>query len=150
MLTDRISTLAMTPPIIVQSGTSVEDTLDVIRKNSVGCVLVCEGDHLTGILTERDILLKVVARDVDYKSPVDDFMTREPVTLPSDALMGDAVQLMTERNFRHVPITESGAQIPVAVFSIKDVINLVAESFPAQVLNLPPRPHQKMEEREGA
>jgi CBS domain-containing protein len=150
MLIDKISTLTLTPPLIVQSGTSVGQVVDDIQRGSVGCVVVCAGDKLAGILTERDILLKVVARDIDYTKPVDEFMTPDPVTLPSDATIGDAVTMMIEHDFRHIPITETGTAGPIAVVSIKDVINLVAESFPAQVLNLPPRPHQKMRTREGA
>lgn len=150
MLTDRIRTFNLTPPVIVESGTSVGNALDEIQRTSVGCILICEAGNLRGILTERDILLKVVARDVDYKTAVDRFMTPDPVTLSPEDSIGDAVNVMLEHKFRHVPILESGTQVPLAVFSIKDVINLIAESFPAQVLNLPPRPHQRMSTPEGA
>ncbi|MEX0682729.1 MAG: CBS domain-containing protein [Dehalococcoidia bacterium] len=150
MLTDRISTFKLTPPVVVESGTSVASALDEIQRNSVGCILVVEAGKLRGILTERDFLLKVVARDVDYKLAVDKYMTPDPVTLTPEDSIGDAVNVMVEHKFRHVPILESGTGKPLAVFSIKDVINLVAESFPAQVLNLPPRPHQKMSTPEGA
>jgi CBS domain-containing protein len=150
MLIDRISTLKTTPPVIVESGTSVARVVEEIQRNAVGCVVVCTGGVLIGILTERDVLMKIVARDVDYKAPVDDFMTPDPITIRSDATIGDAVQLMVDHGIRHVPIVDAGLTKPIAVFSIKDVINLIAESFPAHVLNLPPRPHQKMSTAEGA
>jgi CBS domain-containing protein len=124
--------------------------MEAIERGAVGCVVVCQGKKLIGILTERDVLLKVVARDVDYATPVDEFMTPDPITLPLSATIGDAVNIMIEKNFRHIPIIEDGGSQPLAVFSIKDVINLLAESFPEHVLNLPPRPHQKMSTREGA
>jgi CBS domain-containing protein len=148
MLTDRISTLPLTPPATVEAGTSVQQVVDEVQRRNVGCLLVYEGDHLTGIITERDVLLKVVARDVDYATPVEAFMTAEPVTLTLEDTVGDAANLMTERNFRHIPIVDGGGRA-VGVVSIKDIINLIAESFPEQVLNLPPRPHQKMETPEG-
>jgi CBS domain-containing protein len=149
MLIDRISTLPLTPPVTVQAGTPVGNVLDVIQRNKVGCVLVYEGGKMAGIITERDVLLKVVARDVDYTvARVDDFMTRDPETLSPDDSIGDAAALMAERHFRHVPIIgRDGTAVGVA--SIKDIIQLLAESFPEQVLNLPPRPHQKMETPEG-
>lgn len=150
MLIDKISTLPLTPPMVVQSGTSVGDVVKNIQAGAVGCAVVCDGDELIGILTERDFLVKIVARDVDYSRPVDDFMTLNPVTLPSDAMIAEAVAIMVERDFRHIPITEAGHVGPIAVVSIRDVIALVAESFPEHVLNLPPRPHQKMPTREGA
>ncbi len=149
MLTDRINTLPLTPPVTVESGTPVGKVLDEVQTKRVGCVLVYEAGRMAGILTERDILLKVVARDVDYdKETVDAFMTRDPATLSPDDTIGDAAALMAERHFRHIPIIgHDGAAIGVA--SIKDIIQLLAESFPEQVLNLPPRPHQKMETPEG-
>ena len=55
---------------------------------------------------------------------------------------------MSERNFRHVPGGDANGQA-TGIVSIKDIIGIVAESFPEQVLNLPPRPHQKMETPEG-
>ena len=150
MLTEKISAMDRTPPVVVESGTSIGTVMEAIERGAVGCVIVCQGPRLIGILTERDVLLKVVARDVDYATPVDEFMTPDPITLPLSATIGEAVNIMIERKFRHIPITEDGGEQPVAVFSIKDVIEFVAQSFPAHVLNLPPRPHQEMSTREGA
>jgi len=150
MLRDKISTLKLTAPLSVESGTSVGQVLEQVQRRDVGCVAVCQGGILIGVMTERDVLMKIVARDVDYKEPVDQFMTPQPLTLTPDKTIGDAVNMMNEHNFRHVPIIDAQSNRPVAIFSIKDVINMVAESFPEQVLNLPPRPHQKMETPEGA
>ncbi len=150
MLTEKIGTLDRTPPVVVESGTSIGTVVEEIERGAVGCVVVCQGPKLIGILTERDVLVKVVARDVDYATPVDEFMTPDPITLPLSATIGEAVNIMIEREFRHIPITEDGGERPLAVFSIKDVIDLLAQSFPAHVLNLPPRPHQEMSTREGA
>jgi CBS domain-containing protein len=75
-------------------------------------------------------------------------MTRDPVTLSPDDSIGDAAALMTERHFRHIPII-AGDGTATGIVSIKDIIQLLAESFPEQVLNLPPRPHQRMETPEG-
>ncbi len=150
MLTEKIGTLDRTPPVVVESGTSIGTVVEEIERGAVGCVVVCQGPKLIGILTERDVLVKVVARDVDYATPVDEFMTPDPITLPLSATIGEAVNIMIEREFRHIPITEDGGEKPVAVFSIKDVIDLLAQSFPAHVLNLPPRPHLEMSTREGA
>ena len=148
MLTDKISTLPLTPPVTVEAGSSVGQLVEAVQRKNVGCALVYEADRLIGIISERDVLMKVVARDVSYSEPVDKFMTHNPITLTSDRTIGDAVNLMNEENFRHVPIIGNDGSA-YGIVSIKDIINLVAESFPEQVLNLPPRPHQKMETPEG-
>jgi len=148
VLTDKISTLKLTPPVTVESGTTVGKLVEHIRRRNVGCVLIYQGNKLAGIITERDILLKVVARPVSYDEPVDKFMTKNPVVLAPNKTVGDAVNLMNERNFRHIPVVHDDDRAH-GIVSIKDVITLVAEFFPQQVLNLPPRAHQKLETPEG-
>jgi CBS domain-containing protein len=145
---DRISTLPLTPPVIVERGSTVGQLVDEVQKRKVGCVLVYEAGRMVGIITERDVLMKVLARDVKYSDTVDAFMTADPVTLSPDDTIGDATNLMNERHFRHIPIIDADGRA-TGIVSIKDIIQLVAESFPEQVLNLPPRPHQKMETPEG-
>lgn len=148
MLTARISTLAFTPPVTVESGSTVGALVERVQDKKVGCVLVVEFGRMIGIITERDMLLKVVARDVSYSEPVDKFMTPNPVTISPAHTIGDAAALMNDRHFRHLPVVDANGQA-TGIVSIKDIISIVAESFPEQVLNLPPRPHQKMETPEG-
>jgi CBS domain-containing protein len=148
MLTARISTLPLTPPVTVESGATVGALIDQVQAHKVGCVLVSDGGRMVGIITERDVLLKVVARDVNYSEPVNKFMTANPVTLSADDTIGDAANIMNLQHFRHVPVVDANGTA-TGIVSIKDIISIVAESFPEQVLNLPPRPHQKMETAEG-
>jgi CBS domain-containing protein len=122
--------------------------IEEVQRKRVGCVLVSEAGRPIGIFTERDVLMKVVARDVKLSEPVDKFMTPDPQTLSPDHTIGDAVLLMTEKQFRHVPVVGNDG-VARGIVSIKDIITLVAELFPEQVLNLPPRPHQRMETPEG-
>jgi CBS domain-containing protein len=148
LMTARVSTLALTAPITVQAGSTVGALVERVQDRKVGCVLVEEAGRMIGIITERDILMKVVARDVSYAEPVDKFMTANPVTISPDNTIGDAANLMNERKFRHIPVVDHNGQA-TGIVSIKDIIGIVAEAFPEQVLNLPPRPHQKMETPEG-
>jgi CBS domain-containing protein len=152
MLSDKITTLELAAPLIVQSGASVSSVVDEIQRHkpSAGCVLIWKGESLAGIMTERDVLLKVVARDVDGKEPVDRFMTPDPITMTTDQTIGDAINLMNQYSFRHIPVVDQKTGQVTSIFSVSDVINYLAESFPDQVINLPPRPHQKIMTPEGA
>lgn len=149
MLSEKISTLKLPAPLCVESGISVGQVVEEVQRHKVGCVLIQRGDKVIGIMTERDVLLKIVARDVSSDAPVDEFMTPDPVTLRPHNTIRDAIKLMNERNFRHIPILDENGKA-VALFSIRQVIDHLAESFPEKVINLPPRPHQKMLTREGA
>ena len=150
MLNEKIGTLKLAAPLCVEIGTSVGEVINEFQRHTIGCVLVCDGPKLVGIMTERDVLLKVVARDVSSEEPVEKFMTPEPVTFTPDRTIGDAIDLMDQENFRNIPIVSAETGESIAVFSIKDVIDYVVESFPEQVMNLPPRPHQEMKTPEGA
>ena len=127
----------------------MRQVIETIQQAQAGSVLIVDGKRLVGIMTERDVLMKVVARHVDYDKPVDEFMTPNPRTLrPSDTI-GDAINLMNEAGLRNIPIVDESGEA-IAVFRARDVIHHLAESFPAHVLNLPPRTNQQMKTAEGA
>ena len=150
MLADKIVTLKLPPAICVASGTSVRQVIETVQRHQVGAVLICEGKRPIGIITERDVLMKIVARDVDYDEPVDRFMTPDPLTLTADDTIGEALALMTHEGIRNIPIVRRDSGEAQAIFRVRDVIQHLAESFPEHVLNLPPRPHQKLPTPEGA
>ncbi len=150
LLSDKIATLKLSSPLTVASGTSIRQVIEQIRERQAGCVLVCQEQRVIGIMTERDVLMKVVARDVNHDDPVDKFMTSEPVTLTKDRTIGEAITLMNDQDFRNIPIVDAESGEPIALFNVRDIIHHLAESFPEHVLNLPPRPHQKMLTPDGA
>ncbi len=127
----------------------MRQVIEIIQQAQAGSVLIVDGKRLIGIMTERDVQMKVVARHVDYDKPVDDFMTPNPRTLRPADTIGDAINLMHEAGLRNIPIVDEGGAV-IAVFRAGDVIHHLAESFPTHVLNLPPRPNQKMKTAEGA
>jgi CBS domain-containing protein len=87
-----------------------------------GSVLVMEPpDALLGILTERDLMTRVLARAVDpAKTPVREVMTPNPVCVRPELPVSEAVLIMLERGFRHLPVV-SGTRI-LGVFSARDAL----------------------------
>ncbi len=150
MLSDKIVGLKLPRPICVPSGSSVRQVIETVQRHLTGAVLVCEENRPVGIMTERDVLMKVVARDVNYDEPVDKFMTANPRTLTPDRTIGEAIALMNDEGFRNIPIIDASTGEALALFRVQDVIDHLAESFPEHVLNLPPSPHQEMKTPEGA
>lgn len=146
---ERLGNIPISNPPSVQSGTSLEETLRVMREAGVGCVLVCEGDRLAGIFTERDVLNKLFGRPVNQRDPVDRFMTPDPMVLSPDDTLGEAVRLMTERGYRHVPLCDRQGK-RAGMIAARDIVHYVAEHFPAEVVNLPPSLHQDFVTPEGA
>ena len=115
----------------------------------MGYVLIVDDGKPVGIMSEREVLMKIVARDVRYSESVDTYMSRVTETLTVKDHIARAIELMNEGGERNIPIVGADGRA-VSVLRTMDIIHFLAEAFPAQVLNLPPRPHQLIAEPEGA
>lgn len=147
--TEKARVMARTEPGMVQAGCSLRDALATMRSRGGDAVLVLTGKELAGILTERDVLNRVLGKDVDDSRPVDEFMTVSPGTLHADATLIEAMRSMEQGHFRNLPLVDDAGSV-VGLLRQLDLLEYVAEAFPQEILNLPPRPHQQMEEPEGA
>jgi len=101
---------------------TVRDAACVMTRANCGSVLVMEPpDSLLGILTERDLMTRVLARGLDPDATsVRAVMTPNPICVAPETLVSDAVVLMLERGFRHLPLV-SGKKI-LGVFSVRDAL----------------------------
>ena len=152
ILTDeRLRVLSRRQPVTVPPGTSLADCLRAIQRSGTGdSVFVCAADgRLAGVLTERDIFGRIVGGDIDLSQPVESLMTTDPRTLDLEQTIRDAIDLMQTGRYRNVPLVDDDGNL-VGVVRQADIIKYLAESFPEELLNLPPRPHQRMKEPEGA
>lgn len=139
-LQEPIQVLPFVPPLCVTRKTSVAEAIRLMQEHHVGCMLVQEADCLVGIFTERDVLNKVAGSAQDpAQTTVETVMTADPEALPVDASISFALNLMSEGGFRHLPLVDE-AHRPVGMLSVKHVVRYLAELFPEEVLNLPPRP----------
>lgn len=147
----RLRVLSRRQPVTVLPGTSLAECIRAIQRTRTGdSVFVCEpSGRLTGVLTERDIFSQIVGGQVDLTQPVEALMTTEPRTLDLDETIRDAIQLMQTGRYRNVPLVDDRGHL-VGVVRQQDIISYLAESFPEELLNLPPRPHQRMKASEGA
>ena len=146
---EHLGNLPLSSPASVPPGTSLETTLRLMREQGVGCVLVCEGERLVGIFTERDVLNKLIGSGVSESEIVDRFMTPRPAFLTPRHTLADAVSLMTQHGYRHIPLQDEHGR-RAGMVAARDIVNYIAEHFPAEVVNLPPRLHQVFNTPEGA
>ena len=147
--TDPISALGLPSPVIIGRSSSVGEALAAVQRHGMGYVLIVEDGRPVGIMSEREVLMKIVARDVKYDENVEKFMSSNPETLTLKDRIAQAIQMMCEGGERNIPIVDDAGKA-VAVLRTLDIIHFLAEAFPAQVMNLPPRPHQLIAEPEGA
>jgi len=102
---------------------SVWDAACVMTRANCGSVLIVDTPGtLLGIVTERDLMTRVLAKALDPQSTsVSDIMTKNPQCVAPEILVSDAVLIMIERGFRHLPIVGPGSKI-LGVFSVRDAL----------------------------
>ena len=102
---------------------SVRDAACAMTRANCGSVLIIDGaGPMVGILTERDLMTRVLAKGLDADAtPVTQVMTRNPRCVAPETKVADAVLIMIERGFRHLPIVAEGGRI-LGVFSARDAL----------------------------
>jgi CBS domain-containing protein len=135
-------------PLAAMADDSVGDVLQLLRAQRTGAALICEGDKLVGILTERDAL-KLMAKGADFSTPVRDVMSTPLTTISAHATMAEAIRVMSEGGYRHLPIVDDDGK-PKGVVAVHGIVHCLVDHFPETVYNLPPDPKAAPREREGA
>jgi len=135
-------------PLAATANESVGQVLQLLRAQRTGAVLICDGEKLVGILTERDAL-KLMAGGGDFSKPVRDVMSRQPTTVLSTATVADAIRVMAEGGYRHLPIVDGDGK-PTGMVAVHGIVHYLVDHFPETVYNLPPDPKASPREREGA
>jgi CBS domain-containing protein len=146
---DSVARLNPTPPFRVSPSQTVAEALALMRREQVGCVLVCAGERIVGIFTERDLMRRVLAAGKPLTLPVAQCLTPNPVAVHPKDSIGAAVRKMEEGGYRHLPVVDEAGK-PVGILSVKRIVRYLVEHFPATVYNLPPDPGAVPHEPEGA
>lgn len=136
-LREPIRRLEPRSPLAVPPSASVAEVVRLMREHRTGCVLVSDAGRLIGILTERDLLLKLDGWDPER--PAGDLMTADPEVLGLDDPIVWALNKMSVGGFRHIPLVDDAGR-PVGVVSVRDLVDYIAEFFPNDVLTVPPDP----------
>jgi CBS domain-containing protein len=127
----------------------VGDAVDRMNAEGFGALLVVDDGRLVGIFTERDVLRRIAGRRLDFsKITVGDYMTRDPESLTLDHKVAYALNKMVIGGFRHVPLVDREHR-PVAMLSIRDIVEFIVDRFPQDVINLPPDPDHEARKADG-
>ena len=138
---DPISSLGLEAPLTAEVGTNMKNALNHLQQKKQNCLLIVDNGTLSGILTERDILLKVTGKGFDLDLvTVEEFMTDNPEYLSPEDPLAYALNKMHIGGFRHVPIVDDD-QRPVGLISISNIISTIADYFSREIINLPPLDH---------
>ncbi len=119
--------------VVVAKSETVQEAINLMRQYHVGTVVVVEetGDKPkpVGILTDRDILIEILAEDVELDAvTIGDVMSYELVTVVDDSPLLDAVSIMKDKGVRRLPVVNNTGGLE-GILSVDDVIDLLAEEL---------------------
>jgi signal-transduction protein with cAMP-binding, CBS, and nucleotidyltransferase domain len=121
-------------PVTVDENISLQDCAKKMEKENIGSLLVSKNKNVIGIITEQDLVHKVVAKNLDVKKPVKTVMETKLITIRPDADIFEALERMKKNDIRHLPVEENKRIIGLITW--KDILkiepqlfDLVVESF---------------------
>jgi len=106
-MAQQISEIMTADPITVTPQTEISEIARLMRDEDFGEVLVSERDHLRGVVTDRDLVVRALADDLDtHSTRAQDVCSSDIVTCAPDAGIDEAVRLMREHAVRRLPIVD--------------------------------------------
>lgn len=120
--------------VTADAGAPVRRAVRLMNEAEVGSVLVVDSDHLVGIFTERDVLVRVVAAGAHAETPLADVMTTPVLCASPQMEVGRAMRLMTDYRTRHVPIVDDGTLL--GIVSLGDLTHWVSRELERTVTDL--------------
>lgn len=134
--------------LCAQPTDSVRSVLRQLQAAKTGAAMICERGKLVGVFTERDAL-RLFADNANLDMPVSEVMIRNPVAVRKSDTVGRAISLMSGGGFRRLPIVDENGAVH-GVLKVSGLLHYLVEHFPKIVHTLPPEPHYKTADREGA
>ncbi len=126
-------TIAGRKPCMARGNTTVAVAARTMKKQRIGALMVVDGGRLVGIFTERDAVFRVLAEGRDpSRTPLADVMTTQPRTIAPDRAIDQALLMMHDGGFRHVPVVDGGK--PLGMISARDALDPELRDVEAEIL----------------
>lgn len=127
----------------------LQDALDLMHSEKSGYLVIAdEHSRVVGMFTEREVLMNVLCEGVSLSEPVQKYMRKDVHPLQKSNSVWDALQAMDQFSIRHIPLLDEYGQVN-GILSIRTIVSFLAELFPTEVFNLPPKADQIHETVEG-
>ncbi|MEM4700642.1 MAG: CBS domain-containing protein [Candidatus Bathyarchaeia archaeon] len=113
-----VKDVMVTDVVTVEPNVNVRRAVRAMNDFEIGCLIVVEAGRVVGILTERDVLKRVVdeGRNPD-KTLVKEVMSKPPITINPDADLEDAIELMFKHKIKKLPVVENGKLVGLVTFT---------------------------------
>jgi len=115
-------------PVVVYPSTTLLDCSKIMDKEHVGALIIKENNVLLGLITEQDIVRKVVAKGINpLKEQVKDYIEKEVITISPEQDIFEALIKMRDFNIRHLPVMDDKNMI--GLLTLKDILKIQPQLF---------------------
>jgi len=121
----NVEDLMSKPICSVDPETTLAEATTVMGERHVGSALVLDGEELVGILTERDVVRAMSSAFDAPMRPVIEWMTKRPTTIAPEIAVKEALRVMVDGGFRHLPVLQGG--VVVGMVSMRDIAKALAD-----------------------
>lgn len=121
LMEDPLTVLHPRRPILIRPTATVREAVQVMLDHDIGALLVVEGQHLLGIVSERDFLTRAALIDNYADLPVSQFMTAKLESVTVNDTLAFALHKMDLGGYRHLPVLRDGK--PVGMISVRDLLH---------------------------
>ncbi len=133
---DSIKAMNLDPVESIPASARLRDVIAAMQKKRSSAVVIVEAERVVGIFTERDLLNRIVGLALNEDLLISDVMTSSPRTMSPEDRIADAIHLMTDRGYRHIPLVDDKGR-NVGLLSARHIVEFIAEHYPQEVFNLP-------------
>lgn len=128
-----LGTICNREVVIVEGNASIQEAAGLMREYHVGCLIVTEQrdgrNFPIGILTDRDIVIELIAKEVDLNSvTVKDVMSHELALAQHDDEVLDTLKRMRRKGIRRMPVVDDQAAL-IGLITVDDLLELLAEQL---------------------
>jgi CBS domain-containing protein len=107
-MSQKLRKIMIEKVVTVEPKTTVKKAAELMNLHEIGCLIVVDHGKPVGILTERDMLKRVICKSKKFETKVVDLMSKPLATASPDMRAGDAAKLMFEHNIKKLPVVENG------------------------------------------
>jgi CBS domain-containing protein len=121
-------------PRCVTPETPISEAARLMKSDDVGSLPILEGERLTGIVTDRDIVLQAIAEEKDPRGmPVREVASRDLVTIGPEEDLSEALKLMASHQVRRIPVVDEDSRL-VGILAQADIAREVKDKDSGQML----------------
>ncbi|MBN1377051.1 CBS domain-containing protein [Candidatus Woesearchaeota archaeon] len=116
-------------PISISRDSTIKECAKLMKDNRVGSILILEKNKLKGIITEQDMIYKVILKTMDpKKTKVSEIMTTDMVTISPEKDIYEALEVMRDNELRRLPVVDNNDEL-VGFLTLKDILKIEPDLF---------------------